>query len=67
MYAYNSSNHKSSKFCLFEVTFRRRAVLSIDLDGAKTCADEVLAMNNFDDEELEEVMERKQARLQVVS
>ena len=33
VYAYNMAKHELSKFSPFEVMFRRRAVLPVDLDG----------------------------------
>ena len=66
IYAYNSVKHESSKFSPFEVMFGRRAALPVDLDGARACEDELLVMENFNDEELERMMDERRARLEEV-
>ena len=42
VYAYNSAKHESSKFSLFEMMFGRKAMLPVDLDGARACKDELM-------------------------
>ena len=59
VYAYNSAKHESSKFSPFEVMFGRKAVLPVDLDGARTCEDELLVMEDFNTAELERMMEER--------
>ena len=66
VYAYNSAKHESSKFSPFEVMFGRKAVLPVDLDGARACEDELLVMEDFNTAELERMMEERRARLEVV-
>ena len=57
-YAYNTSKHKSSKYTPFEEMFRRRAVLTVDLNVAKHCCE--LLEESIADEVLEAEMEKKQ-------
>ena len=54
-YAYNTSKHKSSKYTPFEM-FRRRAVLTIDLNVAKHCCEPL--EESIADEVLEAKMEK---------
>ena len=66
VYAYNLAKHESSKFSPFEVMFGSRAVLPVDFDGARASEGELLVMEDFNDEELEKMMEERRARLEVV-
>lgn len=66
VYAYNSAKHESSKFSPFEVMFGSRAVLPVDFDGARASEGELLVMEDFNDEELEKMMEERRVRLEVV-
>ena len=44
----------------------RRAMFSVDLDGARAGEDELLVMEDFNSEELERMMEEGRARLEIV-
>lgn len=57
------AKHESSKFSPFEVMFGRRAVLPVDLDGARANEGEPLVMEDFNDEEVERMMEEREQDL----
>lgn len=64
IYAYNTSKHESSKYTPFEVMFGRRAVLPVDI--SKKPLDEQPEMKEFDDDQIDLVMEERRERLGMV-
>ena len=64
IYAYHMSKHESSKYTPFEVMFGRRAVLPVDI--SKKPLGEQPEMEEFDDNQIDLVMEERRERLEMV-
>ena len=63
IYAYNTSKHESSKYTPFEVMFGRQAVLPVDISKP---LNEQPEMKEFDDNQIDLVMEERRERLEIV-
>jgi len=66
--AYNTSQHESTHFTPFELTFRRKAVLPIDLKMRKNTAEDALALCQNDSDvpadNMDKMMENRRNMLE---
>ena len=65
IFAYNTSQHESSKYCPFEVMFYRKALLPVDfINTAKQCSEDIL--DDFNNASYSQHTEARKKQLEVV-